>query len=138
MNISGLLRMPQHLVSEVTADSMSSTSNCSTSNIIKHQMSQRLKILLDKAPVAAEVQLKHAWNPEDKSQNIMISENDPFTLFRQPVAQSTDCIRGKVSYESGLHVFEIKWPTKQRGTHPVIGVSTGNYKQLQCQHLKTS
>ena len=30
-----------------------------------------------------------------------------------------------MSYESGLHVFEIKWPTKQRGTHPVIGVSTG-------------
>ena len=38
---------------------------------------------------------------------------------------ASDCIRGKVSYESGLHVFEIKWPTKQRGTHPVIGVSTG-------------
>lgn len=87
-------------------------------------MSQRLKIILDKPTSPEEVQRKHGWNPDDKSPNIVIFDSDELTLYRQPVAQSTDCIRGKVGYESGLHVFDIRWPIKQRGTHPLIGVST--------------
>jgi len=30
-----------------------------------------------------------------------------------------------VAYERGLHVFEITWSTRQRGTHAVVGVATG-------------
>ena len=45
-------------------------------------------------------------------------------LSRQPVAQSTDCIRGKQGYNSGIHIWQISWPLKQRGTHAVIGVAT--------------
>lgn len=47
------------------------------------------------------------------------------TFHRHPVAQSTDCIRGRVGYTRGLHVWEINWSTRQRGTHAVVGVATG-------------
>jgi len=40
------------------------------------------------------------------------------------MAQSTDCIRGKAGYTKGLHVWEIHWSTRQRGTHAVVGVAT--------------
>ncbi|XP_064084828.1 protein gustavus-like [Macrobrachium nipponense] len=46
------------------------------------------------------------------------------TFHRQPVAQSTDGIRGKVSYTKGLHLWEIHWSTRQRGTHAIVGVAT--------------
>lgn len=46
------------------------------------------------------------------------------TFHRHPVAQSTDCIRGRVGYTRGLHVWEINWSTRQRGTHAVVGVAT--------------
>lgn len=46
------------------------------------------------------------------------------TFHRHPVAQSTDCIRSKIGYERGIHLFEITWSTRQRGTHAVVGVST--------------
>ena len=68
--------------------------------------------------------MEHAWNPDDSSSNIDVSEEDPFTMHRQPVAQSTDGIRSKKSYEQGLHLFEIRWPQRERGTHAVIGFCT--------------
>ena len=43
----------------------------------------------------------HAWNPNDRSLNIFVKEDDKFTLHRHPVAQSTDCIRGKVRCKLG-------------------------------------
>lgn len=46
------------------------------------------------------------------------------TFHRHPVAQSTDCIRGRIGYTRGLHVWEIHWSTRQRGTHAVVGVAT--------------
>ena len=60
-----------------------------------------------------------------RSYNIFVKEDDKLTFHRHPVAQSTDCIRSKIGYERGLHVFEITWSTRQRGTHAVVGVSTG-------------
>ena len=61
---------------------------------------------------------------EDRSLNIFVKDEDKLTFHRHPVAQSTDCIRSKVGYERGLHVFELSWPTRQRGTHAVVGVAT--------------
>nr|XP_047918909.1 SPRY domain-containing SOCS box protein 4 isoform X1 [Anser cygnoides]XP_047918910.1 SPRY domain-containing SOCS box protein 4 isoform X1 [Anser cygnoides]XP_047918911.1 SPRY domain-containing SOCS box protein 4 isoform X1 [Anser cygnoides]XP_047918912.1 SPRY domain-containing SOCS box protein 4 isoform X1 [Anser cygnoides]XP_047918913.1 SPRY domain-containing SOCS box protein 4 isoform X1 [Anser cygnoides] len=84
----------------------------------------RLDMLLDMPPAKLEVQYKHAWNNEDRSLNIFVKEDDKLTFHRHPVAQSTDCIRGKVGYTRGLHVWQIHWPTRQRGTHAVVGVST--------------
>ena len=64
-----------------------------------------------------------------RSYNIFVKDDDKLTFHRHPVAQSTDCIRGMVGYERGLHVFELNWSTRQRGTHAVVGVSTGMYLQ---------
>ena len=63
-----------------------------------------------------------------RSFNIFV-EDDKFTFHRYPVYRSTDGIRGKVGYERGLHIFEINWPTRKRGSHAVVGVSTGKSKE---------
>lgn len=84
----------------------------------------RLDILLDMPPATREAQIKHSWNAEDRSLNIFVKEEDKLTFHRHPVAQSTDCIRGKVGYTKGLHVWEVQWSTRQRGTHAVVGVAT--------------
>lgn len=88
------------------------------------EMPARLEILLDMPQPPYEVQSEHAWNPDDRSLNIFIKEKDEFTFHRYPVAQSTDGIRSKVGYVTGIHLFEIHWPHRQRGTNAVIGVST--------------
>ncbi|CAN7986384.1 unnamed protein product, partial [Ixodes hexagonus] len=84
----------------------------------------RLDLLLDMPPACGDLQGRHAWNPEDRSLNIFVKEDDRLTFHRHPVAQSTDCIRGKVGYTRGLHVWEVRWSTRQRGTHAVVGVAT--------------
>lgn len=84
----------------------------------------RLDVLLDMPPVDNEVMSQHAWNPDDRSLNIFIKEDDIYTLHRHPMAQSTDCIRGKMGYTRGMHLWEITWNTRQRGTHAVVGVAT--------------
>lgn len=84
----------------------------------------RLDLLLDMPPASPETQLRHAWNPDDRSLNVFVKEDDKITFHRHPVAQSTDCIRGKIGYTRGLHVWRIHWPARQRGTHAVVGVAT--------------
>ncbi|CAB1348127.1 unnamed protein product [Coregonus sp. 'balchen'] len=86
----------------------------------------RLDLLLDMPPVTSDLQIHHAWNPEDRSLNVFVKEDDKLTFHRHPVAQSTDCIRGRVGYTRGLHVWRIHWPARQRGTHAVVGVGTAN------------
>ncbi|CAF1162290.1 unnamed protein product [Adineta ricciae] len=84
----------------------------------------RLDILLDRPPASREKQLEYAWNHEDRSMNIFVKHNDPCTFHRHPVAQSTDAVRCKKGFSSGIHVWEIEWNTRQRGTHAVVGVGT--------------
>lgn len=84
----------------------------------------RIDILLDMPPATRDIQLKHSWNTEDRSLNIFVKDEDKLTFHRHPVAQSTDCIRGKIGMTKGLHIWEIYWPTRQRGTHAVVGVAT--------------
>lgn len=83
----------------------------------------RLDILLDMPAAVRDTQLKYSWNCDDRSLNIFVKEDDKLTFHRHPVAQSTDCIRGKVGFTKGLHVWEICWPNRQRGTHAVVGVA---------------
>ncbi|VDO78160.1 unnamed protein product [Heligmosomoides polygyrus] len=71
-----------------------------------------------------QTQELHAWNPDDRSLNIFVKDDDCFTFHRHPVAQSTDCIRGKMGYSTGFHVWQLEWPQRQRGTHAVVGVAT--------------
>ncbi|CAO4367461.1 unnamed protein product [Caenorhabditis nigoni] len=75
-------------------------------------------------PPAQHIQEQHSWNPEDRSLNIYVKDEDKLTFHRYPVAQTTDCIRGKIGYSSGFHVWQIEWPQRQRGTHAVVGVAT--------------
>lgn len=84
----------------------------------------RLDMLLDMPPALRETQLKYSWNADDRSLNIFVKEDDKLTFHRHPVAQSTDCIRGKVGFTKGLHAWEVCWSTRQRGTHAVVGVAT--------------
>lgn len=86
----------------------------------------RLDILLDMPPASRETQIHHSWNADDRSLNIFVKDDDKLTFHRHPVAQSTDCIRGKVGYTKGMHVWELYWSTRQRGTHAVVGVATAD------------
>lgn len=85
---------------------------------------QRLAMLLDSPPVSLAVARDHGWNTADKSYNIVLKETNCLVMRRHPIAQSTDCVRTKVSYSSGLHQWEVTWPARQRGTHAVVGVGT--------------
>ena len=101
------------------------------------ELPYKLRVQLDQAPICREEQLKHSWNDQDKSLNIVILPHTNSLIFRRyPVAQSTDCIRGKMGYSSGLHIWEIKWPANQRGTHAVIGVATKD-APLHCSGYKS-
>jgi len=92
--------------------------------VMKTKLPARLEMLMDMPRASKETQVKHSWNTSDRSLNIYVKDEDPMTFHRHPVAQSTDCIRSKVGYETGLHVFELNWPSQQRGTHAVVGVAT--------------
>ncbi|XP_074654213.1 protein gustavus-like [Tubulanus polymorphus] len=90
------------------------------------QKPARLDMLLDMPTAPKEIQVEQAWNADDRSLNIFVKEDDKMTFHRHPVAQSTDCIRGRQGYTKGLHVWEIYWSTRQRGTHAVVGVATAD------------
>lgn len=87
-------------------------------------MPARLEYLLDMPQCSFATQLLHSWNPDDRSLNIFVKEVDPLTLHRHPVAQSTDCIRTKMGYTKGIHLWELNWNSRQRGTHAIIGVAS--------------
>ena len=84
----------------------------------------RLDVILSMPAPSLQIQEEHSWNPDDRSLNIFVKDDDKLTFHRHPVAQSTDCIRGKFGYSRGFHVWELTWSTRQRGTHAVIGVAT--------------
>lgn len=71
----------------------------------------------------------HAWNAKDCSKHITVN-SDGFTLHRNPVAQSTDAIRGKIGFDYGRHMWEVKWGSPL-GTVAVVGVATKD-SSLQC------
>lgn len=88
--------------------------------------STKLDILLDRPTLAREQQFDYGWNHEDRSMNIFVKQNDPCTFHRHPVAQSTDAVRSKKGFSTGIHIWEIEWNMRQRGTHAVVGVGTLN------------
>lgn len=98
--------------------------NNNTKFMSEFQIPARLEYILDMPMASFEVASMHAWNPDDRSLNIFVKETDPFTLHRHPVAQSTDCIRTKIGYTKGIHLWELNWNSRQRGTHAIIGVAT--------------
>ncbi|CAL2037346.1 CBN-FSN-1 protein [Caenorhabditis brenneri] len=71
----------------------------------------------------------YAWNPDDISRNNYVRTNG-FTVHRQPVAQSTDGVRGKRGIANGVHAFDITWDGPL-GTVAVIGFAT-KHAALHC------
>ncbi|XP_078527515.1 SPRY domain-containing SOCS box protein 4-like [Lissotriton helveticus] len=84
----------------------------------------RLELLLEQPPASRPEQLEHAWSPEDCSPNLSVHPDHPLTARRKPTEHSTDCIRSKRGYASGLHAWELVWPLRERGTHAVVGLAT--------------
>ena len=115
---------------QIKSDGNGNFEQCSASGppsscvIVSHPLPVRVEMALDQPAANGADQNRHAWNPDDRSLNIFVKENDALSFHRHPVAQSTDCIRGKQGYTSGLHVFEFNWPSRQHGTHAVVGVAT--------------
>ncbi|KAI6235011.1 F-box/SPRY domain-containing protein 1 [Aphelenchoides besseyi] len=72
---------------------------------------------------------RFAWNPQDASRNTFIRTNG-FTVYRHPIAQSTDAIRGKIGVSTGVHAFQITWKGPL-GTVAVVGVAT-KHAALHC------
>ncbi|CAB3402951.1 unnamed protein product [Caenorhabditis bovis] len=70
-----------------------------------------------------------AWNDSDISRNNYIRTNG-FTVHRQPVAQSTDGVRGKRGVSTGVHAFDITWEGPL-GTVAVVGFAT-RHAALHC------
>uniref|UniRef100_A0A0N4ZKM0 B30.2/SPRY domain-containing protein n=1 Tax=Parastrongyloides trichosuri TaxID=131310 RepID=A0A0N4ZKM0_PARTI len=84
----------------------------------------KFKVIKDSELPPQSVMEEYAWNPNDRSLNIYVREDDPLTFHRRSRIKRTDGIRGKIGFCSGFHVWEINWPTDQRGTNAVIGVAT--------------
>ena len=88
--------------------------------------------ILQNAKPSEEKQQDHGWNPSDRSPNIRV-ETDHRSIMRMPVADSTDSVRGKKGYSTGIHIWEVFWPTSHRGSHSVIGVATKD-AELHAKH----
>ena len=86
---------------------------------------QRLDRLLQQESVCHEMQVMNSWSLIHKSPHINIRSEGLFGK-RRPVAKSTDCMRGRTGYTTGLHLWTIKWPADCRGTHAMVGVATEN------------
>uniref|UniRef100_A0A8C4TE20 SPRY domain-containing SOCS box protein 3 n=1 Tax=Erpetoichthys calabaricus TaxID=27687 RepID=A0A8C4TE20_ERPCA len=86
---------------------------------------ERLQELMAMPSIAPEQQAEHGWNPKDASPSIVVSQSH-LTFSRRPTPRTTDGIRSKMGYSSGIHIWEITWPATKRGTHAVVGVATKN------------
>ena len=66
-----------------------------------------------------------------------------FAYFCRPVAQSTDCVRGRKSYSRcqvfhnqilsdlrGIHAWGFRWPKGERGSHALVGVANNEQVPL--------
>ncbi|XP_029437576.1 SPRY domain-containing SOCS box protein 2 [Rhinatrema bivittatum] len=84
-----------------------------------------LEELLAEEPAETQAQLENGWNCQDCSDNLTVKE-EGLAVWRRPLAQLSDGVRGKKGYSEGLHAWEISWPVEQRGTHAMVGVATSH------------
>lgn len=78
----------------------------------------RFDQIISSPPPPREVMEAYAWNPDDRSLNIFVKDDDRLTFHRHPVAQSTDSIRAKVHCLSLRCIFKRFFAYMQHG--PVI------------------
>jgi SPRY domain-containing SOCS box protein 1/4 len=120
------------IVRSIKSTTNDNNNNNSNNNEVKHEDSvreahaerpARLDRLLRTDAVTIDVQIMNSWSTVDKSPYINILE-EGLVGKRRPVAKSTDCMRGRIGYTNGLHVWSINWPQDCRGTHAMVGVAT--------------
>ena len=87
-------------------------------------ISHWVPFMCDQINISPSEQLLHTWSDTQKSVNIQLLDLNHFQFHRNPVAGSTDAIRGKIGFSTGIHIWKITWPESMRGTHAVIGVAT--------------
>ena len=76
---------------------------------------------------------EHGWCPFNHSSNIVLMTNKPLTFYRKPVPQSTDAALSRNAYSQGVHLFEVTWPSSQRGSHPLVGENVcGVFRSFWC------
>ncbi|XP_076842380.1 SPRY domain-containing SOCS box protein 2-like [Brachyhypopomus gauderio] len=85
--------------------------------------SVRLATLLD-TPSVAPGDLRSQWSPTHRSPNLWLCELGT-SVCRPPVEGSSDAAQSAVGVRTGLHVWELRWEEGQRGSHALVGVSTG-------------
>lgn len=63
------------------------------------------------------------WDPDKSSHNVRISDGVPSKLHRERAVHRTDLAMSDTGFSKGLHILDVEWPTKMRGSHAVIGVA---------------
>ncbi|XP_061770693.1 SPRY domain-containing SOCS box protein 2 isoform X2 [Nerophis ophidion] len=92
--------------------------------------SSRLEVILNFPPVAPG-DSRSRWSSVHCSPHISLSISKE-EARRSPVERSSDGVRAETGVMGGLHVWEVVWNPKHRGSHAVIGLSR------QCCPLQAS
>ncbi|KAF2883784.1 hypothetical protein ILUMI_22370 [Ignelater luminosus] len=61
---------------------------------------------------------------DDCSPNIIIQGDDEFIFTKDLDGISTDCVRGRVGIQNGIHAWKIYWNAASRDPYSIIGVAT--------------
>ncbi|XP_051921801.1 SPRY domain-containing SOCS box protein 4 isoform X2 [Hippocampus zosterae] len=86
--------------------------------------SSRLKVILKSSPVPPG-DSRSRWSSVHCSPHFLLSASKD-EVTRLPVELSSDGVRAEKWVKDGLHVWEVRWKPKHRGSHAVLGVSRQN------------
>ncbi|KAM8826335.1 SPRY domain-containing SOCS box protein 4 [Synchiropus picturatus] len=85
--------------------------------------SSRLQIILNSAPTVSDNHSR--WSSVHCSPHFLVSPCKQ-KVTRIPAELSSDGVRAEEGVMTGLHVWEVLWDPRHRGSHAVIGISTKN------------
>ncbi|XP_041844172.1 SPRY domain-containing SOCS box protein 1 [Melanotaenia boesemani] len=83
--------------------------------------SSRLALTLNSSPVSPGDVRSH-WSAIHHSPHFLLSPCKQ-EVTRTPAELSSDAVRAEMGVKSGLHVWELMWSPKYRGSHAVLGIS---------------
>uniref|UniRef100_A0A3B5AZV6 SPRY domain-containing SOCS box protein 1-like n=1 Tax=Stegastes partitus TaxID=144197 RepID=A0A3B5AZV6_9TELE len=83
--------------------------------------SSRLAVTLNSPPVPPGDACSR-WSSAHRSPHFLLSPCKQ-EVTRSPAELSSDGVRAETGVKSGLHVWEMVWTPKHRGSHAVLGVS---------------
>ncbi|XP_077455219.1 SPRY domain-containing SOCS box protein 2 [Stigmatopora argus] len=84
-------------------------------------MSSRLKVILNDSPVRPGHSCSR-WSSIHCSPHFLLSASRE-EATRLPVELSSDGVRAEKGVKAGLHIWEVMWNPKERGSHAVLGFS---------------